>query len=90
MRRRTHVIQPLRGAQGWSVHMTNFGTSRARTLIEVLEVVVVLAILTAVAMPLYLSTVVRSPRQAWGPNPRTVTAARQASRVNVPPASHPR
>ena len=61
-----------------------FRTTRNRTgftLIELLVVVLVLAILMAVAMPLYLSAVADAQKKACRANLQTIANAVQAARI---------
>ncbi len=53
------------------------------TLIELLVVVLILAILMAVAMPLYLSAVADSQRKTCRANMQTIANAVQAARVKT-------
>ena len=55
--------------------------NRAFTLIELLVVVLILAILTAVGLPLYLSSVVEAEHQACKTNMKSVANAIQAHHV---------
>jgi type IV pilus assembly protein PilA len=55
--------------------------SRAFTLIELLVVVLILAILMAVALPLYLNAVADSEKKACRANLQTIANAVQAARV---------
>lgn len=57
-------------------------TVRAFTLIELLVVVLILAILMAVAMPLYLSAVGDSQRKTCRANMQTIANAVQAARIS--------
>lgn len=67
--------------------MKNFvnrrGKNRGFTLIELLVVVLILAILMAVALPLYLSAVADSERKTCRSNLQTVCGAVHAYRVKV-------
>ena len=53
------------------------------TLIELLVVVLILAILMAVAMPLYLSAVSDSQKKTCRANMQTIANAAQAARVRI-------
>ena len=55
--------------------------NRAFTLIELLVVVLILAILTAVALPLYLASVKDSEEKACQTNMKTIATAVQAAHV---------
>ena len=57
------------------------GRKRGFTLIELLVVVLILAILMAVALPLYLSAVADSERKSCRANMQTIANAVQARRV---------
>lgn len=61
--------------------MTHSRKNRAFTLIELLVVVLILAILTAVALPLYLKSVQEAEYQACKTNMKTVANATQAHHV---------
>ena len=64
----------------------NVASRRARkgfTLIELLVVVLILAILMAVALPLYLSAVADSQRKVCRANMQTIANAVQAARVKA-------
>ena len=69
-------------------------TSRSRrvrkgfTLIELLVVVLILAILMAVALPLYLSAVADSQRKTCRANMQTIANAVQAARVKAVAADY--
>src|SRR5437660_6845934 len=56
-------------------------TQRGFTLIELLIVVLILAILMAVALPLYLSAVADSQKKTCRANMQTIANAVQAARV---------
>ncbi len=58
------------------------------TLIELLVVVLILAILMAVAMPLYLSAVADSQRKTCRANMQTIANAVQAARVKTGAANY--
>src|SRR5260370_42228651 len=66
-------------------HMLRFRTSKSRgfTLIELLVVVLILAILMAVALPLYLSAVADSQRKTCRANLQTIANAIQGARVRA-------
>ncbi len=55
---------------------------RAFTLIELLVVVLILAILMAIAMPLYLNAAAESERRTCRSNMQTVATANQAYKIN--------
>jgi type IV pilus assembly protein PilA len=59
------------------------GERRGFTLIELLVVVLILAILMAVAMPLYLSAVSDSQKKTCRANMQTIANAVQAARVRT-------
>jgi type IV pilus assembly protein PilA len=61
----------------------------AFTLIELLVVVLILAILTAVALPLYLSSVKDSEKKTCQTNMQTIANAVQAYKVRERVASYP-
>jgi type IV pilus assembly protein PilA len=61
----------------------------AFTLIELLVVVLILAILTAVALPLYLSSVKDSETKTCQTNMQTIANAVQAYKVRTRVASYP-
>ena len=61
----------------------------AFTLIELLVVVLILAILTAVALPLYLSSVKDSEKKTCQTNMQTIANAVQAYKVRTRVASYP-
>lgn len=61
---------------------------RAFTLIELLVVVLILAILMAVAMPLYLSAVSDSQKKTCRANMQTIANAVQAARVKTAAANY--
>src|ERR1044071_4022284 len=58
-------------------------TRRGFTLIELLIVVLILAILMAVALPLYLSAVADSQKKTCRANMQTISNAVQAARVKA-------
>ena len=58
-------------------------TRKAFTLIELLVVVLILAILMAVALPLYLSAVADSQKKTCRANMQTIANAVQAARVKT-------
>ena len=60
---------------------THAGTWRAFTLIELLVVILVLAILMAVALPLYLASVTHSQRTVCRANMQSIANAEQAYRA---------
>jgi type IV pilus assembly protein PilA len=59
------------------------GERRGFTLIELLVVVLILAILMAVAMPLYLSAVTDSQKKTCRTNMQTIANAVQSARVRT-------
>lgn len=61
----------------------------AFTLIELLVVVLILAILTAVALPLYLSSVKDSEKKTCQTNMQTVANATQAYKVRTRVSGYP-
>lgn len=61
----------------------------AFTLIELLVVVLILAILTAVALPLYLSSVKDSEKKTCQTNMQTIANAVQAYKVRTRAAAYP-
>src|SRR5689334_8915799 len=73
-----------------SIHMKNRSTKKgAFTLIELLVVVLILAILTAVALPLYLSSVKDSEKKTCQTNMQTIANATQAYKVRTRSATYP-
>jgi len=73
-----------------SIYMRNRSTKKgAFTLIELLVVVLILAILTAVALPLYLSSVKDSEKKTCQTNMQTIANAVQAYKVRTRVASYP-
>ena len=72
--------------------MKNFinrrGNKRGFTLIELLVVVLILAILMAVALPLYLSAVADSEKKTCRANMQTIANAVQAARVKTRSATY--
>jgi type IV pilus assembly protein PilA len=72
--------------------MKNFlnrrGNKRGFTLIELLVVVLILAILMAVALPLYLSAVSDSETKTCRANMQTISNAVQAARVKTRAADY--
>lgn len=70
--------------------MKNRSTKKgAFTLIELLVVVLILAILTAVALPLYLSSVKDSEKKTCQTNMQTIANATQAYKVRTRAANYP-
>ena len=63
-------------------------TRKGFTLIELLVVVLILAILMAVALPLYLSAVADSQRKVCRANMQTIANAVQAARVKTVAADY--
>ena len=63
--------------------LNNLGRKRGFTLIELLVVVLILAILMAVALPLYLAAVADSERKTCRANLQTIASAEQAYRVRT-------
>jgi type IV pilus assembly protein PilA len=73
-----------------SIHMKNRSNKKgAFTLIELLVVVLILAILTAVALPLYLSSVKDSEKKTCQTNMQTIANAVQAYKVRTRVANYP-
>ena len=67
-----------------SIHMRNRSNKKgAFTLIELLVVVLILAILTAVALPLYLASVKDSEKKTCQTNQQTIANAVQAYKVRT-------
>ena len=64
-------------------HLKARRTRKGFTLIELLVVVLILAILMAVALPLYLSAVADSQRKTCRANMQTIANAVQAARVKA-------
>jgi type IV pilus assembly protein PilA len=58
--------------------------ARGFTLIEILVVILILAVLLAVAIPLYLRSLHDSERQTCRSNMQTIASAEQAYRVRSP------
>ena len=69
--------------------MNNRSKRGAFTLIELLVVVLILAILTAVALPLYLSSVKDSEKKTCQTNMQTIANAVQAYKVRTRAAAYP-
>ena len=70
--------------------MTNRSNKKgAFTLIELLVVVLILAILTAVALPLYLASVKDSEKKTCQTNMQTIANAVQAYKVRTRAAAYP-
>ncbi|HSV73003.1 MAG TPA: type II secretion system protein [Chthonomonadales bacterium] len=73
--------------------MTSFRIrSRKRkgfTLIELLVVILILAILMAVALPLYLGAIADSEKRTCGANMQTIVNAAQAFKVRDPARDYP-
>jgi type IV pilus assembly protein PilA len=63
---------------------TGAGRRSAFTLVELLVVILILAVLMAVAVPLYLAAVDDSQLKTCRANMQTIVAAAQAYRVNHP------
>src|SRR2546423_2290469 len=73
-----------------SIHMKNRSNKKgAFTLIELLVVVLILAILTAVALPLYLASVKDSEKKTCQTNQQTIANAVQAYKVRTRAATYP-
>jgi len=69
--------------------MKRMNKKGAFTLIELLVVVLILAILTAVALPLYLSSVKDSEKKTCQTNMQTIANAVQAYKVRTRVANYP-